>query len=109
VCGAGRCDTIHGERVVSSLFVWQSGPFTPRAAPRTAPYYSIRISGGGSDVRWVVLYVPSRHAIRVWQNRMPPYRDSVAPYWRTLSSGDEQVYRRTVRDLRPLAAPHRWP
>jgi len=55
-----------------------------------------------------VLYVPSRHALWVWQNQVPPYRDGVGPYWRTISVRDERVYRQAVGTLRPLPAPRRW-
>jgi hypothetical protein len=108
VCGSAHCVTIRGERSVSSLFAWGIVPAAARSAPRPAPYYSIRIAGGGSDVRWTVLYVPSRHAIRISQNRVPPYRDTVGPYWTTLSRSDQRVFRHAVRSLRPLAAPGRW-
>ena len=107
VCGATRCITIRGQTEVWPLLSWSHVPFSSRPAPAPAPYYSIRLHDP-SGIRWVLLYVPRRHAVRIWQSRVPPYSEGVGPYWRTLPASSERAFRRVVRNLIPRAAPRNW-
>jgi|tagenome__1003787_1003787.scaffolds.fasta_scaffold18574098_1 hypothetical protein len=108
LCGAQRCLTIHGERAVAPLLGWQSTGFSERAAPQPAPYYTLRVSDRSAGIRWGLVYVPRRHAMRIWQNRIPPYDEGVGVYWRTLPAAAEPAFRAVLQTLRPHAAPRRW-
>lgn len=107
VCGASGCVTLRGESMVQPLISWWYTPFAPRAAPRPAPYYSIRLRDP-SGIRWSLLYVPARRAIRIWQSRVPPYHQSIGPYWRTVPSSAVPAIRWLLQKLSPHAAPARW-
>jgi hypothetical protein len=104
ICGATGCVTLRGELAVQPIFSWWSVPFASRAAPGPAPSYSIRVRDP-SGVTWVLLYVPNRHAIRIWQSRVPPDSQPIGPYWRTVPMSAEPVLRRLVRRVGPHAAP----
>jgi hypothetical protein len=107
VCGEARCVTIRGEAAVWPLLSWQYAPFAERDAPAPAPFYSIRLREP-TGVRWVLLYVPERHAVRIWQSRVPPYSQGIGPYWRTLPASGERALRRAAGRLAPYAAPAAW-
>jgi hypothetical protein len=107
VCGATRCTTIRGETAVWPLLSWQDAPFSARGAPSPAPYYSIRLHDP-TGITWVLIYVPRRHAVRIWQNRVPPSSQGLGPYWRTLPASAEPVFRDAVRGLVPRRAPRNW-
>jgi hypothetical protein len=108
VCGAGRCVTLRGERVVWPLLAWEyDGPFALLPAPRPAAFYSIRLHDP-SGVEWTVLYLPGRHVVRLSQSRTPPYDRGTAAYWRTLPASADASFRRAVRGLAPLPAPAGW-
>jgi hypothetical protein len=93
---------------VWSLLAWQyDGPFSLRAAPRPAPFYAIRVHDPAGVDR-TLLYVPRRHAVRLWQSRVPPYRRGNPPYWRTLPAAVEGMFVRVVRGLAPRRAPSAW-
>jgi hypothetical protein len=108
VCGVTHCVSIHGERAVWSLLAWQyDGPFAVRPAPRPAPFYAIRVRDS-TRLDWTIVYVPRRHAVRLWQSHVPPYRQGVGPYWRTLPASAETVFARVVAPLAPRGAPRSW-
>jgi hypothetical protein len=107
VCGATGCITIRGETAVWPLLSWSYAPFSSRTAPAPAPYYSIRLDDP-SGIKWVILYVPTRHAVRIWQSRVPPYPEGVGPYWRTLPASADRVFRRAVGRMQPRLAPPAW-
>jgi hypothetical protein len=92
---------------VWSLFAWQDAPFAIRAAARPAPFYGIRLHDT-SGIERTIVYVPRRHAVRLWQSSVPPYAQGIGPYWRTLPAQAEVVFRRRVRGLVPRSAPHDW-
>ena len=108
VCGASGCTTLRGESAVWPLLSWTSTPFKPRAAPRPAAYYSIRVSDP-TGIKWTLLYVPSRRMMRIWQSRVPPYSEPIGPYWRIVPRTAVPQIVRAVAHVRPYAAPKRWP
>jgi hypothetical protein len=108
LCGASGCTTLRGETAVQPLLSWWYTPFFQRGAPAPAPFYRIRITDP-SGVKWSLLYVPARHAVRFWQNRVPPYHESIGPYWRSVPGSAVAVMGRLVHKLKPYAAPRRWP
>ena len=108
VCGASGCTRLTGESAVAPLLSWTYTPFKPRAAPRPAPYYSIRVSDP-SGIKWTLLYVPSRRMMRIWQSRVPPYSESIGPYWRVVPRPAVPQIAKAVARVRPYAAPKRWP
>ena len=107
VCGASGCTTLRGESAVQPLISWWYTPFSSRRAPRPAPYYSIAIRDP-SGVRWSLLYVPSRRAMRIWQNRVPPYNQPIGPYWRDVPAAAVSGLGRVAAGLKPYAAPSAW-
>ena len=107
ICGATRCIPIRGETAVWPLLSWSFAPFVTRPAPAPAPFYTIRLRDR-SGIRWELLYVPKRHAVRFWQSRVPPYSQGVGPYWRTVPESAEDVFRRAVGKLSPRIAPQSW-
>jgi hypothetical protein len=111
ICGASGCVTLRGESAVQPLASWVVSwwytPFVSRAAPAPAPYYSIRLRDR-SSAKWVLVYVPRRHAISVWQRRVPPDGRPIGPYWRTVPKSADPAIRRFVRNLSPYVAPACW-
>ena len=108
--GLRRVGLHHAERGVGvwPLLSWTYTPFKPRAAPRPAPYYSIRVRDP-SGIKWTLLYVPSRRMMRIWQSRVPPYSESIGPYWRVVPRLAVPQIAKAVARVRPYAAPKRWP
>jgi hypothetical protein len=107
VCGSSGCVSIHGESAVQPLMSWWWTPFARRGAPAPAAYYSIRIHDP-AGINWVLLYVPARRAMRIWQSRVPPYNESIGPYWRTIPRSAGRGLEAVVRPVRPFAAPRKW-
>jgi hypothetical protein len=107
ICGASSCTTVRGEFAVQPLISWWYTPFSQRGAPRPAPYYAIKLRDP-SGIRWVLLYVPGRHAMRIWQNRVPPYNQAFGPYWRTVPRTAMRAIARLVSKVRPYGAKRSW-
>ena len=109
VCGSSGCTSVQGQAAVWPLMSWWYTPFHSHAVPALARYYSIRIRERSAALDWVMLYVPGRRSARIWQNRVPPYKQSIGPYWRTVPADAMPVLNRAVRKLAPYASPARWP
>lgn len=109
ICGA-RCITLHGSSVGIFAPNW-SGAYALLDAPRPAPYYAITLTDSSAPSLGVyrIVYVPSRHMVRVWQSNTPYGPRSVPAYWRGVPRGTEMTMRRIVSRVAPHIAPRRWP
>lgn len=105
ICAASGCTTLRGEAAVQPLISWWYRPFSHRSAP--APFYSIKLRDP-SGIRWSLLYVPARRAMRIWQSRVPPYNESIGPYWRTVPGAAVPAIDQLMHKVTPYAAPRRW-
>ena len=110
VCGASRCVTYRDNAAVKVLSSW-SGPFGPKSAPRPAPYFSIRSSAPVNPSLGVtrMLYVPTRHEVRIWQSRTMYGPQPVSAYWRTVPWDAQTTLDRALAHIRPHPTPRAWP
>jgi hypothetical protein len=108
VCGTSGCATVRGEFAVYRFMSWWNTPFSQRGAPAPAPFYKIKIRDP-SGIRWSLLYAPSRRAMRIWQNKVPPYNQSIGPYWRSVPRAAVADMAALIRKVKPYAAQRRWP
>jgi hypothetical protein len=110
VCGASRCVTYHNNSAVKVLSSW-SNPFGPKSAPAPAPYFSIRSSSPVAPSMGVtkMLYVPTRHEVRIWQSRTAYGPQPVSAYWRTVPSDAETTLDRALAHIAPHSTPRAWP
>src|SRR5688500_6726007 len=64
ICGSAECVTVTGVNRVDALAL-QDG-FSPRDAPQPGAFYTVELTSSRlDDIRWLLLYVPSRRAVRV--------------------------------------------
>jgi hypothetical protein len=107
-CGASGCTTFHGATRVYGLMDWMSAMFTLGGTPAPAPYYRVSFSDHGKAFM-TLLWVPSRHSMRVQQPVVYPFAPgSNHPYWRPVSARGAAVLGRAVAGLRPFSAPRAW-
>jgi hypothetical protein len=97
---------LRGKAALQPLISWWYRPFSHRSAPAPAPLYSIALRDP-SGIRWSLLFVPARRAIRIWQSRVPPYNQPIGPYWRTVPGAALPAIGRLGRKITPFAAPTR--
>ncbi len=107
-CGESGCTTVRGPGAVAELLDWMSAAFTLEDVPRPAPYY--RFTFRDRDRMFMtLLWVPSRHRMRVLQPAMYPFAPgSQHPYWRAVSRRGAAVLGRAVAGLKPFSAPRVW-
>ena len=99
VCGASVCRSAPYE-LISPV---DGVPFHLLRAPRPAPFYTAVLTApGASDgFCWRVVWVPSRHAIRIANvGRYVPGAPVAGSYWRTVRPAYERGFARAVRGLR---------
>jgi hypothetical protein len=107
-CGASRCTTVRGLAAVDRLVRWIGATFTVAETPQPAPFYRITFSDRGKTFM-TLLYVPSRHRMRVLQPLPYPYAPgSNHPYWRSVSPAGAAALGRATAGLRPFPAPSAW-
>jgi hypothetical protein len=111
VCGQNECFAVHGE-ASAALFSWEtSEPWAELEPPLPAPYYTMRFridQAPTVDVLEQVLYVPSRHMVRVYDSRTVYGPQPVGPYWRSVSKSAERAMNQVVSKLPPHHAPRAW-
>jgi hypothetical protein len=109
ICGGLGCIALSGQSETAPFISWWNSAFSPRGAPRPAPYYWIQLRDGfAPEIRWVLLYVPARRAMRIWQSRVPPGNEPIGPYWRTVPPAAADSIRVLVRSIRPYPTPRTW-
>ena len=107
-CGASGCTTFHGANRVDDLMEWMGAAFTLADAPTPAPFYRISFRDHGKAFM-TLLWVPSRHRMRVLQPVVYPFAPgSNPPYWRPVSAKGAGVLGRAVEGLRPFSTPRTW-
>jgi hypothetical protein len=109
VCGSSGCTDVRGERTLWSIYGWWGEPFAHRAAPEPASFYRIRLRGGDGAVTMILLYAPSRRAMRIHTRSSLPGYAEVGPYWRTVPPHAAVALEPFLSGLRPFRAPPRWP
>jgi hypothetical protein len=107
ICGAAACKEVRGESTLWGIYGWWGQSFSLRGAPRPAPFYRLRLRGGG--VTMSLLYVPKRSAMRIAWRSSVPGQGEMAPYWRTVPRDAARRIERFTRDLGPNPTPSRWP
>jgi len=108
VCGGSGCTTVRGPSAVAGLVDWMTAAFTIADAPRPAPYYRFTFRDRGR-IFMTLLWVPSRHRMRVLQPAPYPFAPgSQHPYWRAVSPRGEAVLGRAVAGLQPFSARRAW-
>jgi hypothetical protein len=107
-CGASGCATVRGAVAVARLLDWTGPSFTLADVPGPAPYYRITFRDDGRAFM-TLLWVPSRHRMRVFQPTVYPFAPgSTHPYWRPVSAKGAAVLGQAVGGLRPFRAPSTW-
>jgi hypothetical protein len=107
-CGASGCTTVRGAVAVAGLLDWMGSSFSLADVPRPAPYYRIAFRDHGRAFM-TLLWVPSRHRMRVFQPVVLPFAPgSQYPYWRPVSARGAAVFGQAVAGLRPFSAPRTW-
>ena len=106
VCGASGCRITRGDHAVLPLYDWWNRPFYARDAPRLAPYYRIRVSDGARTTH-MLLYAPSRRAIRIWRNAIPE-QIAIGPYWRSVPDDATTTMRSFIAGVEPFPAARGW-
>jgi hypothetical protein len=109
VCGASGCTDVRGERTLWSIYGWWDAPFSHRSAPSPAPFYRFRLRGGDGGVRLLLLYAPSRRAMRISTWSSLSGRAKVGPYWRRVPPDAVTALEPLLVGVRPFRAPPRWP
>jgi hypothetical protein len=108
VCGQTNCISVR-HPAVDSFFEWWSVGFHDLAVPAPARYYAIRWHDDTFDVDYLLLYVPSRHIMSIWQSRVPPYPQAIGPYWRSVPRYEWRPLDRILSAISPHKAQPRWP
>lgn len=111
LCGQTRCVTVR-HPTVDAFFEWWSLPFAQLGAPRPAAFYTVRWHDSDSMGTYttVLLYVPSRHLMRIYESGIPGYPHSpIGPYWRSVPHREWSALGRIVARVAPHRALHRWP
>ena len=112
LCGRSGCVALSGHEASAPFTSWWSRPFTERPAPASAPFFRVVLRqdapDGGEPITWTLLYVPQRSAMRIAQNRVPPYSAGVGPYWRTVPHSARAALARATRGVAPFAASAAW-
>jgi hypothetical protein len=111
VCGRSGCKALTQEQL-HAVTSWWSDPFSQRRQPRPAPFFRIVVEyeapDGRKPIRWTLVYVPEHEAIRVAQNRVPPYATGIGPYWRTVPESARAGLARTVAGVTPYLPSPSW-
>lgn len=111
VCGQTRCMVVR-HPTVDAFFEWWSAPFAQLSGPRPAAYYTVSWHDSDSMGTYatVLLYVPARHVMRIYESGIPGYpRSPIGPYWRTVPRSEWAPLGRIVGRLAPHRAPRHWP
>ena len=112
LCGSSGCVTLRGYAAAAPFMSWWSRPFAQRPAPRPAPFFRIVLRQDAPDgqvpITWTLLYVPKRDAMRIAQNRVPPYAAGVGPYWRTVPGTAVAALERATEGITPYPASPVW-
>lgn len=112
LCGVSGCVTLRGYEATAPFTAWWSRPFTERSAPAPAPFYRVVLRqetpDGLKPVTWTLLYVPRRAAMRIAQNRVPPYAAGVGPYWREVPGSARAALDRATQGVTPFPASPVW-
>ena len=112
VCGAATCFAVHGQ-TSAALLAWDdSAPFAVASPPKPAPFYVIRFTSKFrtfASITEEVLYVPSRHIVRVYYNRTFYGPKPDGPYWRTVPKSAPAQMDPIVDKIAPHPAVHSWP
>ena len=112
VCGQTKCFAVHGQ-ASAALFSWETpGPWAELEPTLPAPYYTIRFrieQAPTIEILEQVLYVPSRHIVRVYDSRTVYGPQPVGPYWRSVSKSAEVAMDKVVSRISPRHAPSAWP
>jgi hypothetical protein len=113
LCGRTGCVALEHHVAWAPITSWWWTPFTERPAPRSAPFFRFVARQAAPDalgpVKWTLLYVPQRHAMRITQSRVPPYSTGVGPYWRTIPLSARAALLQATDGVKPYRAPTRWP
>jgi hypothetical protein len=56
-----------------------------------------------------MLYVPTRHEVRIWQSRTVYGPQPVSAYWRTIPTDAQATLDRALAHLRAHPTPRVWP
>ncbi len=106
VCGASACRAADYDAITPV----DSQPFTLRAAPRAAPFYTAVITGPApAGFCWRLVFVPSRRVLRVENAGTYRAGDPVAgTYWRSVSQAYARRFTRAAAGLAPHAPAARW-
>src|SRR5712691_1613745 len=81
LCGAFTCVALPDEPSVRPFIFWWRAPFARRVAPQPARYLQVQLHDR-LGTSWLLLYVPERHAMPIWQSAAASQSNSVGPYWR---------------------------
>jgi hypothetical protein len=80
--------------------------------PRAAPFFRLVVEqaapDAGKKITWTLLYAPTRNAMRITQNRVPPYHTGIGPYWRAIPASARTGLRRATAGLDPFPASSTW-
>ena len=112
LCGRSGCVPLRGYQATEPFTRWWSRPFTERPTPVPAAFFRIVLRQDAPDghqpIKWTLLYVPQRSAMRILQSRVPPYAAGVGPYWRTVPPTARSALARATRGITPFRAPTAW-
>ena len=110
VCGASRCVSYRNNDATRVLSGWGQ-PFSSKQAPAPAPYYAIRIAypTAASFGITKMVYVPTRHEIRIWHSRTHYSPKPVTAYWRTVPNSAQTTMNRAFAHIAPHPTPKAWP
>jgi hypothetical protein len=111
VCGR-TCFPVRGDTAGTFVWWWDdySMPYRIVSPPRPAAFYRVALHGGTPQaISYQLLFVPSRHLVRIYASRTAYGPEPVRPYWRTLPAQVEPELRRIVAHVPPRPRPRAWP
>jgi hypothetical protein len=101
VCGASACVTTTDKAALLRM-AESSGPLSPTAAPKPAPYYKVTFQvtepGRGTIGGWDAWYVPSKGVLST-------IGESGSPEWSAFGADSREFARRIVAELTPFPTP----